>query len=87
MRIPSAVFIREGIMNRIFGLLAALAILGGCARAKEAPAPQTPEVSVVSVRKASVPVVTELPGRTSAYLVARASTASCSSASSRKART
>jgi membrane fusion protein (multidrug efflux system) len=53
-------------------LLAALAILGGCARAKEAPqAPQAPEVSVVTVHKASVPVVTELPGRTSAYLVAQ----------------
>jgi membrane fusion protein (multidrug efflux system) len=59
-------------MNRTLNLLAALAILGGCARAKEAPqAPQAPEVSVVTVHKTSVPVVTELPGRTSAYLVAQ----------------
>jgi len=53
-------------------LLAALVVLGGCVDAKEAPpAPQPPEVSVVTVRKAAVPVVTELPGRTSAYLVAQ----------------
>jgi membrane fusion protein (multidrug efflux system) len=59
-------------MNRILGLLGALAILGGCARAKDAPAPPPPpEVSVVTVRKASVPVLTELPGRTAAYLVAQ----------------
>jgi membrane fusion protein (multidrug efflux system) len=53
-------------------LLAALVILGGCVNAKQAPpAPQPPEVSVVTVRKTSVPVVSELPGRTSAYLVAQ----------------
>jgi len=53
-------------------LLAALVVLGGCVDAKEAPqAPQPPEVSVVTVRKSAVPVVTELPGRTSAYLVAQ----------------
>jgi membrane fusion protein (multidrug efflux system) len=47
-------------------------VLGGCVDAKQAPqAPQPPEVSVATVRKASVPVVTELPGRTSAYLVAQ----------------
>src|SRR5438552_17372918 len=59
-------------MHRTLNLLAALALLGGCVDAKEAPqAPPPPEVSVVTVRKASVPVVTELPGRTSAYLVAQ----------------
>src|SRR3954471_5980333 len=59
-------------MNRTLNLLAALVVLGGCAKAQQAPpAPATPEVSVVTVRKASVPVVTELPGRTSAYLVAQ----------------
>src|ERR1700730_8121632 len=56
-------------MNRTLNLLV---VLGGCARAKEAPqAPQPPEVSVVTVRKASVPVSTDLPGRTSAYLIAQ----------------
>ena len=59
-------------MHRTLNLLAALAVLGGCVDAKQAPqAPQPPEVSVATVRKASVPVVTELPGRTSAYLVAQ----------------
>jgi len=59
-------------MNRILGLLAALAILGGCARAKEAPqAPQPPEVSVVTVQRGSVPVTIDLPGRTNPYLVAQ----------------
>src|SRR5712671_633787 len=63
---------REAAMHRTLNLLAALVILGGCVDAKEAPqAPPPPEVSVVTVRKASVPVVTELPGRTSPYLVAQ----------------
>ena len=59
-------------MNQTLNLLAALVVLGGCVDAKEAPqAPPPPEVSVVTVYKTSVPVVTELPGRTSAYLVAQ----------------
>jgi membrane fusion protein (multidrug efflux system) len=59
-------------MNRVSTLLAALVILGGCVDAKQAPSsPPPPEVSVVAVRKASVPVVTELPGRTTAFLVAQ----------------
>src|SRR5712692_9205935 len=46
--------------------------LAGCGRTKQAaPAPQTPEVAVVTVHRGSVPVTTELPGRTSAYLVAQ----------------
>jgi membrane fusion protein (multidrug efflux system) len=53
-------------------LLAALAVLTGCSRTKQViPAAQAPEVSVVTVQRASVPVTTELPGRTSAYLVAQ----------------
>ncbi len=50
----------------------AVIVLAGCSYAKEPlPAPQPPEVSVVTVRRGSVPVTTELPGRTSAYLVAQ----------------
>src|SRR5437016_8678327 len=46
--------------------------LGACSDAKTlAPAPQVPEVSVVTVHRGSVPITTELPGRTSAYLVAQ----------------
>jgi membrane fusion protein (multidrug efflux system) len=46
--------------------------LGACSSAKTPePAPQAPQVSVVTVHRGSVAVTTELPGRTSAYLVAQ----------------
>jgi membrane fusion protein (multidrug efflux system) len=53
-------------------LLFALA-LGACSNAQTpaAPAPPEPEVSVITVHRGSVPITTELPGRTSAYLVAQ----------------
>ena len=52
-------------------MLLAVAV-GACSNAQTpAPAPQLPEVSVVTVRRGSVPITTELPGRTSAYLVAQ----------------
>src|SRR5258706_290353 len=47
-------------------------LLGACVQAKQSPAPaQAPEVTVVAVHKQAVPVTTELPGRTSPYLVAQ----------------
>jgi membrane fusion protein (multidrug efflux system) len=52
-------------------MLATLAALTGCGAKPAAPVPQAPEVSVVTVQRSSVPVTTELPGRTSAYLVAQ----------------
>jgi membrane fusion protein, multidrug efflux system len=59
-------------LNRILKSLAVLIVLGGCVDAKQAPqAPAAPEVTVVTVQPQSVPVITELPGRTSAYLVAQ----------------
>ena len=46
--------------------------LGACSRAEQAPpAPPPPEVTVVTVHAESVPLTVELPGRTSAYLVAQ----------------
>ncbi|MBU6491449.1 MAG: efflux RND transporter periplasmic adaptor subunit [Burkholderiales bacterium] len=45
-------------------------LLAGCAK-KQAPAPKPFEVGVVTVHAQSVPVTSELPGRTSAYLVAQ----------------
>ena len=45
--------------------------VAGCGSAKPAPATQAPEVTVVTVHRSSVAVTTELPGRTSAYLVAQ----------------
>jgi membrane fusion protein (multidrug efflux system) len=56
------------------GLAPALAamVLAGCGAAKPATAPpQPPQVSVVTVRRGSVPITIELPGRTAAYLVAQ----------------
>jgi membrane fusion protein (multidrug efflux system) len=56
------------------GIATALAamVLGGCGVANPATtAPPPPEVSVVTVHSGSVPITTELPGRTSAYLVAQ----------------
>jgi membrane fusion protein, multidrug efflux system len=59
-------------VRRIALLSVVLAVLGACAQAKQsAPAPQAPEVTVVTVHKEPVPVTTDLPGRTSAYLVAQ----------------
>jgi membrane fusion protein, multidrug efflux system len=52
-------------------LLAAV-VLTGCGATKPATtAPQPPQVSVVSVHRGSVPITTELPGRTSPFLVAQ----------------
>jgi membrane fusion protein, multidrug efflux system len=56
---------------RVLSALAVI-VLAGCGNAKQAPpAPQAQEVGVVTVHRAPVPVTTELPGRTSAYLVAQ----------------
>src|ERR1017187_8131934 len=47
-------------------------VVTGCGMAKPAtPALQPPQVSVVTVRRGSVQITTELPGRTSAYPVAQ----------------
>src|SRR5882762_7430836 len=66
-------YTRKASLRRTCLVLAlAIITLAGCGRAKQAaPAPQTPEVAVVNVSHGSVPVTTELPGRTSAYLVAQ----------------
>src|SRR3984893_7558829 len=46
--------------------------LGACSNAQTpAPAPQVPEVSVTTVHRSSAPITTELPGRTSPYLIAQ----------------
>jgi len=50
----------------LFGALA----LQGCDRRQEAPPPPVPEVATVTVQPQQVVLTTELPGRTSAYLVA-----------------
>ena len=60
------------ITRTVVGLaLLAAGLLAGCTGKAAAPAPQPPEVAVVTVQRTAVPVTTELPGRTSAYLVAQ----------------
>ena len=56
--------------TRVLSTLAVV-VLTGCNAKQAPPAPQPPEVAVVTVNRGSVPVTTELPGRTSAYLVAQ----------------
>jgi membrane fusion protein (multidrug efflux system) len=51
--------------------LAVLALAGCSPTRQAAPQPPTPEVTAVTVQRASVPVTVELPGRTSAFLVAQ----------------
>ena len=46
-------------------------VLAGCGSAKPPATSAPPQVSVVTVHRGSVPITTELPGRTSAYLVAQ----------------
>jgi membrane fusion protein, multidrug efflux system len=54
-----------------FAAVAAMMTLGGCGAKPPPPAAQAPEVAVVTVQRTSVPVTSDLPGRTSAYLVAQ----------------
>ncbi|MBM4328941.1 MAG: efflux RND transporter periplasmic adaptor subunit [Deltaproteobacteria bacterium] len=53
-------------------LMAALSglLLGGCGRGQQPLAPPVPEVAAVTVRAQELVLTTELPGRTSAYLIA-----------------
>jgi membrane fusion protein (multidrug efflux system) len=58
--------------ERTLGCALAAIMLAACGPNKQAkPPPATPQVTVVTVKRTSVPVTIELPGRTSAYLVAQ----------------
>ncbi|WP_186105767.1 efflux RND transporter periplasmic adaptor subunit, partial [Burkholderia gladioli] len=61
----------ERVFYRILPVAAAAALLAACGKQDAAPPPSVPEVGVVTVQPQSVPVVTELPGRTNAFLVAQ----------------
>ncbi len=52
------------------GVLLLGLITSGCGRQQAAPPPATPEVAIVTVQEERVVLTTELPGRTSAYLIA-----------------
>jgi membrane fusion protein (multidrug efflux system) len=61
----------ERVPFRLISVATAAIVLAACGQKQSAPPPQTPEVGIVTVQPTSVPVVSELPGRTSAYLVAQ----------------
>lgn len=61
----------ERVPYRLITVATAAVFLAACGKKESAPPPQTPEVGVVTVQPQSVPVFTELPGRTSAFLVAQ----------------
>jgi membrane fusion protein (multidrug efflux system) len=61
----------ERVPFRLISAATAAVLLAACGPKQSAPPQQTPEVGVITVQPTSVPVVTELPGRTSAFLVAQ----------------
>ena len=61
----------ETVPLRLIATATAAMILAACGQKHSAPPQQTPEVGVVTVTTSAVPVTSELPGRTSAFLVAQ----------------
>ncbi|MBR8280681.1 efflux RND transporter periplasmic adaptor subunit [Burkholderia vietnamiensis] len=61
----------ERVPYRLLTVATAAVFLAACGKQESAPPPQTPEVGVVTVQPQAVPIYTELPGRTSAFLVAQ----------------
>ena len=61
----------ERVSFRLICAATVAVILAACGQKPSAPPPQTPEVGVVTVQPTTVSVTTELPGRTSAFLVAQ----------------
>jgi len=61
----------ERVPFRLISVATAAIVLAACGQKQSAPPPQVPEVGVITVQPTPVPVVSELPGRTSAYLVAQ----------------
>jgi membrane fusion protein (multidrug efflux system) len=61
----------ERVPFRLISAATAAVLLAACGPKQSAPPQQTPEVGVVTVQPTTVPVITELPGRTSAFLVAQ----------------
>ena len=61
----------ERVPFRLISAATAAILLAACGPKQSAPPQQTPEVGIVTVQPTAVPVVTELPGRTNAFLVAQ----------------
>ena len=61
----------ERVPFRLISAATAAVLLAACGPKQSAPPQQTPEVGIVTVAPSAVPVLTELPGRTNAFLVAQ----------------
>jgi membrane fusion protein, multidrug efflux system len=61
----------HSVAQRCFLLALCAITIAACSKKEAPPAPVAPEVGVVSVTPQSVTVSSELPGRTSAYLIAQ----------------
>jgi membrane fusion protein (multidrug efflux system) len=63
---------RTGLLSTLAAVALAAVALAACSPGRQAKPPaQPPQVTVVAVQRTSVPVVVELPGRTSAFLSAQ----------------
>lgn len=70
--LPGVLACRAHPRSACFAATLAVLALAGCGPAKPASSKSPPpEVTVVTVKRSSVPVAVELPGRTSAYLIAQ----------------
>jgi len=61
----------ERVPFRLISAATVAVILAACGQKPSAPPPQTPEVGVITIQPTTVSVESELPGRTSAFLVAQ----------------
>jgi membrane fusion protein, multidrug efflux system len=61
----------ERVPFRLISAATAAVFLAACGQKQSAPPPQTPEVGVITVQPTTVPVIADLPGRTSAFLNAQ----------------
>jgi membrane fusion protein (multidrug efflux system) len=61
----------ERISYRFITLATLGVFLAACGKSESAPPAPTPEVGVLTVQPQAIPVIAELPGRTSAFLVAQ----------------
>jgi membrane fusion protein (multidrug efflux system) len=57
--------------RRLLSVTSLAVLVGACSNQTPSGPPPAPQVSVVTVHRSSVPITIELPGRTSAYLVAQ----------------
>jgi membrane fusion protein, multidrug efflux system len=61
----------ERVPFRLITAATAAVFMAACGQKQSAPPPQTPEVGIVTVQPTTVPVIADLPGRTSAFLNAQ----------------